>query len=345
MIEGETPPRRVAAEAHDVACCSRSRRVRKTGSVSVPLWAWFASVGAMLVLLVGDIALHRYRDLHGIRPAIVESAAWITLATIFGVILGLTLGWGTSGQYFAGYLLEKSLSVDNVVAFALLLSAFRVPEEHQRRVLYWGVVGALVLRGAFVAAGAAFVEHVSWAFYPFGAIVLLAGVRMARGGPEIDVEHGRLVRTIRHVMPVSSTADSGHFLTRDHGRWAATPLLLALVAIETIDVVFAADSIPAIFGVTTNVFVVFTSNAFAVLGLRSLYFVLAAAIGRFKYLTTGLAVLLVLVGAKMLLRPVVDIPTTVTLAIIAVVIGATIGASVWGRSSDRRPSHREGQRS
>jgi TerC family integral membrane protein len=303
--------------------------------MSVPAWAWFAAVGAIGGLVVTDITVHRLKNLGGLRPALIETAAWIALSAGFGVVVGATTGWGTSGQYFSGYLLEKSLSVDNVFAFALLLRSFQVPPPDQRRILYWGVVGALVLRAGLVATGAAFVDHVSWAFYPLGLIVVAAGVRMARGGTEIDLEHGRLIGVIRRLVPVAPAAPAGRFLTRHQGRRAATPLLLALAAIEATDLVFAADSIPAIFGVTTNVFIVFTSNAFAVLGLRALYFVLAEAMDRFTHLTKGLAALLVLVGVKMLIRPLVEIPTAATLALIVAVLAFTIGASTL---SPRRPA-------
>ncbi len=309
------------------------------GAMSPPLWVWLATVAGLGGLLAAEIVLHRRGALQGLRPALVESAGWIFLSSAFGLVLSLTSGWATGGQYFAGYLLEKSLSVDNVFAFALVLRSFKVPLAHQRRVLSWGVLGALVMRGAFIAAGAAFVERVSWAFYPFGALVLLAGLRLARGGSEIDVEHGRLVRTIRRFIPVANTGHDGRFVTKHEGRWAATPLLLALVVVEAIDLVFAVDSIPAIFGVTTNVFVVFTSNAFAVLGLRSLYFVLADAMDRFTHLVKGLAVLLVLIGLKMLLKPVIDIPTGMTLAVIAVVVGLSAAASLRskGHPNDAAP--------
>ena len=309
--------------------------------MSAPTWAWFAAVGAIAVLLAGDIAFHRHKDIRGLRPAVIESAVWVLLSGAFGVVVGATMGWGISGQYFSGYLLEKSLSVDNVFAFALLLNGFQVPTSDRRRVLYWGVVGALVLRAGFVAAGAVFVEHVSWAFYPFGLIVLAAGVRIARGGTEIDLEHGRLIRAIRRLLPVAPSAPAGRFLTRHRGRLAATPLLLALVAIEATDVVFAADSIPAVFGVTTNVFVVFTSNAFAVLGLRSLYFVLVEAMDRFAHLTKGLAALLVLIGVKMLIRPLVEISTPATLAIIVAVLAATVAASILRPGSPAHPADRQ----
>lgn len=298
--------------------------------MSAPVWAWFAVVGLIGGLLALDIAVHRFEHFRGIGPAVAESATWIALSIAFGVVLGLTMGWGVSGQYFSGYLIEKSLSVDNVFAFALLLRSFQVTARDQRRVLYWGVAGALVLRAVFIAAGAAFVDHISWAFYPFGVIVLAAAVRLARGGTEIDIEHGRLIRTVRRLLPVAAVEPGGRFITRHAGGHAATPLLLALVAVETTDVVFAADSIPAVFGVTTNVFVVFTSNAFAVLGLRSLYFVLAEAMDRFAHLTKGLATILAFVGLKMLLRPVVEVPTAVTLAVIVAVLSITVAADRWG---------------
>lgn len=298
--------------------------------MNAPTWAWFAAIGAIGALLVADISVHRRVEFRGIRPALIESAGWVALSSAFGIVLGATMSWGTSLQYFSGYLLEKSLSVDNVFAFALLLRSFRIPPADQRRVLYWGVTGALVMRGAFVAAGAAFVDNVSWAFYPFGIVVLVAGIRMARGGVEIDVEHGRLIGVVRRLIPVAPVAHSSRFVIRYQDRWAATPLLLAMAAIEVTDLVFASDSIPAVFGVTTNVFVVFTSNAFAVLGLRSLYFVLAGAMDRFSHLTKGLAALLIFVGIKMLIRPLVEIPTPVTLAIIVAVLAITIGASTLG---------------
>ncbi|MDA8359589.1 MAG: TerC/Alx family metal homeostasis membrane protein [Actinomycetota bacterium] len=294
--------------------------------MSPPLWAWLATLAGLGGFLTGEIVFHRRHGLSGLRPALAESAAWILISVAFGVGLAWTSGWATGGQYFTGYLLEKSLSVDNVLAFALVLRSFNVPPTDQRRVLSYGVLGALGMRGAFIAAGAAFVEHVSWAFYPFGAVVLLAGLRLGRGG-EFDVEHGRLIATVRHLVAVDPTADNGRFVTNHDGRWAATPLLLALVTVEATDLVFAADSIPAIFGVTTNVFVVFTSNAFAVLGLRSLYFVLADAMDRFSYLTKGLAVLLVLIGLKMLLKPVVEVPTIITLAVVVAAVGLSAAAS------------------
>ncbi len=306
--------------------------------MSPPLWAWLATIAGLGGLLTAEIVLHRRGALQGLRSAVAESAVWILLSSTFGLVLAWTSGWAASGQYFSGYLLEKSLSVDNVLAFALVLGSFRVPVAYQRRVLSLGVLGALVLRGAFIAAGATFVERVSWAFYPFGAFVLLAGLRLARGGSELDIEHGRLIGAIRRLVPVATTGPDGRFVTKYEGRWAATPLLLALIAVEVTDLVFATDSIPAIFGVTTNVFIVFTSNAFAILGLRSLYFVLANAMDRFAHLAKGLAVLLVLIGLEMLVKPVLQVPTGITFLVIAVVVGLSVAASLRSRDHPSGPA-------
>jgi tellurite resistance protein TerC len=205
----------------------------------------------------------------------------------------------------------------------MLFQAFAVPAASQHRVLLAGVAGALVLRGGFIAAGAAVISHLSWAFYAFGGILLIAALRMARGGDRPDPSRGLIQRGLRKALPITDDYEGSAFLTRRDGRWVATPLLAVLVAIETTDLVFAIDSIPAAFGVTTDVFIVFTSNAFAILGLRALYTVLAGALERFTYLRQGMAVMLAFIGAKMILSPVLHIPAAVSLgAIIAIVAGA-----------------------
>jgi tellurite resistance protein TerC len=238
-----------------------------------------------------------------------------------------------AGEYFAGYLLEKTLSIDNVFVFVLLFASLEVPQTLQRRVLYLGVAGALVLRGGFIAAGGALLEHTAWIFYVFGALVLAAGVRMLRPGHGPG-SPGRLIsRGLRRVLPVSEDFAGDRFIVRSGGRLMATPLLVALVAIEATDLMFALDSIPAVFGVTRDLFVVFTSNVFALLGLRALYFLLAGAVDRFAYLKQGIAALLVFIGAKMLLDPLVHVPVTVSLGVIAVVVATAVVAS-WLR--DRR---------
>jgi tellurite resistance protein TerC len=249
------------------------------------------------------------------------------VSVVFGIVLGLIQGSDVAEQYYAAYLLEKSLSIDNVFVFVVIFGAFAVPREYQHRVLYYGVIGALVLRAAFITAGAALLEDFSWVRYVFGAIVILAGLRMAQGAEPTNPDRNLLVRATRRIIPVAPTYHGDRFFVRSLGRWIATPLLVVLVAIESSDIVFATDSIPAAFGVTRDVFVVFTSNAFAVLGLRALYFVFVDIIDRFTYLKYGIAVMLLFVGVKLLLADVVELPITFSLIVIAGTIGASIGLS------------------
>src|SRR5690348_8046746 len=316
---------------------------------AVPVWAWVATFGVLAVLIAADLALmSRIGD--SLRAAAIESALWLGAALAFGAVVWLWRGPATGSQYLAGYLLERALSVDNIFVFVLLFVSLQVPAALQRRILFLGVVGALVLRGAFIAAGGALIERVSWIFYVFGAIVLLAGARMFRSGEGHGAGSGSpgspgspgssgdslAVRGLRRVLPVSERYDGSRLLTRTAGRLAATPLLVALVAIAVTDVVFALDSIPAVFGVTRDLFVVFTSNAFAVLGLRALYFLLAGSADRFVYLKPGIALLLVFIGVKMLLYDVVHMPVWVSLVVIAAVGGGAVAASLW---RDRRRRH------
>jgi tellurite resistance protein TerC len=300
--------------------------------MTVPLWAWAATLAAFAALIAADLMLTRDAGA-GLRTAAVASAAWIAVALAFGAVMWLWRGPDLAGEYFAGYLLEKTLSIDNVFVFVLLFASLEVPQTLQRRVLYLGVAGALVLRGGFIAAGGALLEHTAWIFYVFGALVLAAGVRMLRPGHGPG-SPGRLIsRGLRRVLPVSEDFAGDRFIVRSGGRLMATPLLVALVAIEATDLMFALDSIPAVFGVTRDLFVVFTSNVFALLGLRALYFLLAGAVDRFAYLKQGIAALLVFIGAKMLLDPLVHVPVTVSLGVIAVVVATAVVAS-WLR--DRR---------
>ncbi len=324
-----------------------------------PGWAWAAAGLTICCLLVLDLAASRRGS--GMSRAVLVSAAWVGAGIAFGLVVALSLGGAAGQEYFAAYLIEKSLSVDNLFIFAVLFRAFAVPADSQHRVLFLGVLGALALRGGFIAAGAALIHQVSWVFYVFGAVLLVAAIRMARGGPQgiarggpQGVARGRqgvargpragardgpragpgggfVLRGLRKIMPVTEDYDGARFLTRRDGRLAATPLLVALVAIETTDLIFAIDSIPAAFGVTTDVFIIFTSNAFAILGLRALYFVLAGAMERFTYLSQGLAVLLAFIGAKMIISPVLHLPTAVSLSGVVVIITSAILLSVWKR--------------
>ncbi len=305
--------------------------------MSVPVWAWFAVLAVFVLLIAADLGLSRGAE-RSLRGAAVLSGMWIAAGLAFGAVLWLWQGGGTAGQYLAGYLLEKSLSVDNIFVFVLLFTSLAVPAALQRRVLYLGVVGALVLRAGLIAAGGALVANLSWIFYLFGAVVLLAAVRMIRGGPG-DPQRSLAVRGLRRVLPVTEDYHGEAFLVRSGGRLTATPLLVALLAIEVTDLVFALDSIPAVFGITSDVFIVFTSNAFAVLGLRALYFLLAGAVHRFTYLRHGLAVLLGFIGVKMLISPLVHLPVWVSLAVIGPVIGGAVAASL-GRG---RPAGQPGR--
>jgi tellurite resistance protein TerC len=309
--------------------------------MAVPIWAWGGTFAVFAALIAADLVLNRNTE--GWRAAAMASAVWIAAAVAFGGTLWLWQGPAIAGQYFAGYLLEEALSVDNMFVFVLLFASLKVPAQLQRRVLTLGVVGALVLRGGFIAAGGALIDHISWIFYVFGALVLVAGVRMARSAPADGPEKNLTTRWLRRVLPVTADYAGGRFFVRAAGKTVATPLFVALVAIEVTDLVFAFDSIPAVFGVTRNLFVVFTSNAFAVLGLRALYVLLAGSLDRFCYLRQGIALLLVFIGAKMLISPFVHLPVTASLAVIVVAVGGSVAASRWHDRVGPRPlSEREG---
>ena len=306
--------------------------------MSWPAWAWFAVGSSIAGLLALDLATNRGDREPTLRRSLVASAAWISVSVSFGVVLGFASGSSVAEQYFAGYLVEKALSIDNIFIFALLFRSFAVPRDLQHRVLFYGVVGALVLRAGFIAGGAALLDRFSWIFYVFGAFLVVTGARMMRGESHIDPQRNVAVRALGKLVPIAPRYVGRSFFVRIGGRWHATMLLVALVAVETTDVLFATDSIPAVFGITTDVFVVFTSNAFAVLGLRALYFVFADAMDRFSLLSYGLAVVLILIGVKMLLASVVDVPVLVSLGAIAAVIGTATLASVRRTRSARGPS-------
>lgn len=296
--------------------------------MTAPVWAWLALGGVISGLLGADLWAGR-RSRGGPRRAIVASAAWVAAGVAFGGVFGILAGGDLAGQYFAGYLLEKSLSIDNVFVFAMIFASLGVAPAHQRRVLFYGVVGALALRAGFIAGGAALVEQVGWVLDAFAVVLLVAAWHMARGHPTRP-RPSRALSVLRRVLPVSPDDHGQRFLVRREGRLVATPLLLALVAVEGADIVFAADSIPAVFGVTRNTFVIFASNAFAILGLRALYLVFAEAVERFAYLRHGIAVLLGFIGAKMLAENWIHLAHAATLGVIVVVVGASIVASlVW----------------
>jgi tellurite resistance protein TerC len=312
-----------------------------------PLWSWAAFSAFILLMLALDLfVLHRGAKEISFKEAAGLSAFWISLALLFGVFVWVWAGPETGGEYFAGYLIEKALSVDNVFVFALIFSYFAVPLRYQYRVLFWGVVGALVLRAVFILAGAELLNRYDFMVYVFGVFLVYTGIRMARH-KDSDVDPGRnpLLRLLRRVMPVTEGYRGQRFIVREGGKWVATPLLAVLVAVETTDVVFAVDSIPAIFAITTDTFVIWTSNAFAILGLRALYFMLAGLMQRFVYLKIGLSIILVFVGAKFLLTDLVGkVPVWISLPFIATAIGLSIAASLYktrGQNAEDPPDGEE----
>ena len=298
--------------------------------MAVDLWVWGAFLALIACLLVLDLfVFHREAHEVSFREATKFSVFWIALGLAFGVLIFAWQGPKAGGEYLAGYLIEKSLAVDNIFVFALIFGYFAVPAKYQHRVLFWGVVGALVFRAAFIAGGAALLENFHWMIYVFGGFLVFTGIKMARHrNEEMHPERNPALRLFKRVVPTSDEYHGQRFTVRKAGRLMATPLLAVLVLIETTDIIFAVDSIPAIFAVTSDPFLVFTSNAFAILGLRALYFMLAGMIERFVYLKTGLAAVLVFVGAKMLLTDVAKIPIWASLLVIATTIGASIVISL-----------------
>jgi tellurite resistance protein TerC len=294
------------------------------------LWLWGGFTAFVLAMLALDLGVfHRKAHEVSVREAGTWSAVWIGLALAFGAGVYHFMGQDAGLQFFTGYLIEKALSVDNIFVFVLVFSYFRVPSHYQHRVLFWGILGALVMRGAMIAAGAALLERFHWILYVFGAFLVITGIRMAtQRAAAIDPASSPVLRLVRRLMPVTDGYRGQRFFVREAGRRVATPLFVVLALVETTDLIFAVDSIPAVFAVTTDPFLVFTSNVLAILGLRSLYFLLAGVIHRFHHLKTGLAAVLVFVGAKMLLAEVVAVPVGVSLGVIALVLGTSVVASL-----------------
>ena len=298
--------------------------------MDVSLALWMAVLGLVVGMLAVDLFAHRRAHVIAVREAAVWSALWVAVGIGFGAWVWWAHGAELGQQYFAGYLIEKSLAVDNVFVWAIIFTFFAVPREYQHRVLFLGVLGALVLRGLFIAGGAALIGSFGWVLYLFAAFLLWTGYRMLRQRDEhIDLEQSRTLRLFRRFVPMTDAYHGQRFVVRRGGVLLATPLLAVLVLVEVTDVVFAVDSIPAIFAVTDEPFLVFTANAFAILGLRAMYFLLADLIHRFVYLKAGLALVLMWVGVKMLLKiDVYYIPTTVSLAVVTTIIGVSVWLSL-----------------
>ena len=304
------------------------------------LWLWIGFNLFVLALLALDLGVfHRHAHTVSVKEAATWSVVWITLALAFNAVVYFFWDRLSPGSnytnaeaalaFFTGYLIEKSLSVDNIFVFVLIFSYFAVPAIYQHRVLVWGILGALVMRGILIAVGAALLKEFHWIVYVFGSFLIFTGIKMAlHRDAELHPEKNPLVRLFRRLIPITKSYEGERFLIRRAGRWVATPLLLVLVMVESTDLIFAVDSIPAIFAVTDDPFLVYTSNVFAILGLRSLYFVLAGVIDKFHYLKLGLSAVLSFVGIKMVLVDIYKIPVLVSLGVIATILAVAVVASL-----------------
>jgi tellurite resistance protein TerC len=294
------------------------------------IWLWVGFNLFVLAMLVLDLGIfHRNAHPVSIREATIWSAVWIALALLFNAGIYFFSGPELALQFLAGYLIEKSLSVDNIFVFVLLFSYFSVPAAYQHRVLFWGILGALVMRGILIALGAMLLENFHWILYLFGAFLIVTGVRMAFNKDEaVHPERNPLLKLVRRVVPVTAGYEGDRFLVRRAGHALVTPLMLVLLVVETTDLVFALDSIPAVFAVSRDPFIVYTSNVFAILGLRSLYFVFANVMSKFYYLKFGLSVVLSFVGVKMVLSDIYHVPIGLSLAVIAFVLATALIASI-----------------
>ena len=306
--------------------------------MDLPLWAWVAFLSGVLLMLALDLGVfHRKAHVVRVKEAAFWTGVWVTLSLTFGFVISRWLGQEKAVEYLTGYVLEWSLAVDNIFVFVIVFNFFRTPFKYQQRVLLWGVLGALVMRGIMIGVGVTLIQNFHWILYVFGAFLLFTGLRMLFGKDdhETDLSSNPGVRLARRFLRVSPEYDGQRFFTVRDGVRMATPLLLVLVVIEFTDLIFAVDSIPAIFAVTTDPFIVFTSNVMAILGLRSMYFLLAHVVYRFVYLQTGLAVILSYIGVKMLLLDVVHIPTPVSLGVVLSILATSIAASlIFGKPNE-----------
>jgi len=297
--------------------------------LDVPLWDWGVLAAAIIGLLAIDLWRHREAHAPSPREALVESVVWVSCGLTFAGFVAIQFGSGAFGEYLSGYLIEKSLSVDNVFVWSMLFTTLAIPLKYQHRVLFWGIFGALVLRGIFIGVGSALISRFSWLLVAFGVFLVFTGVRIVRHrDDEGDVEAARGAGLLGRVMPVSNELDGQKFFTRIGGKRAATPLLAALFVVELTDVIFAMDSVPAILAVSNEPYLVFASNAFAILGLRAMYFLLANAKERFHFLSHALGAILVFVGAKMMASNWYHLDTYLSLAIILTLLTAAIVASL-----------------
>jgi len=293
-------------------------------------WMWAGFTALVLAMLALDLGVfHRHAHAVKVREAAIWSVVWVTLALAFNGWIAATWGGQRGLEFLTGYLIEKALAVDNIFIFLVIFSSFHVPAAYQHRILFWGILGALVMRALFIFAGAALLAKFHWVMYLFGGFLVLTGGRLlVQRETEPHPEHNPLFRLFTRLVPSVPEDDGGKFLVQRDGRWFATPLLLVLVLIEITDLIFAVDSIPAIFAVTNDPFIVYTSNIFAILGLRAMFFLLAGVMDRFSYLKVGLAFVLMFVGTKMLLTDIYKIPIGLSLGVVVAILASSVIASL-----------------
>ena len=294
---------------------------------SVTLWVLF-NAGVLALLYIDLKVFHRHPHEVRLKEALIWSGVWIALASLFNLGIYIARGATPALEFLTGYLIEKSLSVDNIFVFILIFSYFKVPAIYQHKVLFWGILGALLMRAAFIVAGVALLQRFHWIIYVFGAFLIFTGIKLAlEKNKEIHPEKNPVLRLFKRFMPISDHSEKGSFFFRKDGRWFATPLFIVLLVVETTDLVFAVDSIPAILAITKDPFIVYTSNVFAILGLRALYFALSGVMQLFHHLHYGLAAILVFVGAKMLIADFYTVPVGLSLGAVAGILGMSILAS------------------
>lgn len=320
--------------------------------VDITVWHWVGFICCVLIFLSIDLGfVHRRAHKVSFKEALAWTSVWVCLSLLFAALLLPLRGETEALEYLTGYVIELSLSMDNVFVMALIFAYFRVPAEHQHRVLFWGILGALVMRGFMIGLGVAVISMLDWVLYILGAFLVYSGIKMLFVDTEVEPEKNRIIRWVRKVYPVTPHLEGQKFVTTWNGKLALTPLALVLVMVETTDLVFAVDSIPAIFSVTTKPFIIFTSNVFAILGLRTLYFVLAGAISYFRFLKYGLSIVLAFIGLKMLLDPhgpephywfQVEIPVSVSLTVVGAIISLSIVGSIIAGHLERKRQSSKG---
>jgi tellurite resistance protein TerC len=301
------------------------------------IWFWIVFNAAILLLLFLDLSVvSRKHRVVPFKQALLMSAFWIGLAMAFAVFVHQWFGANKSLEFLTGYVLEEALSVDNLFVFILLFAYFKVPPEEEKTVLFWGIIGALIMRGVFIVAGVALVQRFHWILYIFGIFLIWTGIQLMRGGDEEkDPSRNIVLKFCRRFLPLTDSYEGKSFFVRREGKVLFTPLFVVLLVVETTDILFATDSIPAILAITRDPFIVYTSNVFAILGLRSMYFALAGMMKLFHYLNYGLSVVLIFIGAKMLLPERYHVPTWAALAVVAGVLGFSVLASVLFPKSEK----------